>query len=37
MLSDRERLRAMGRAAKRFADDQPFSKAADRIAEIVLT
>ena len=37
MLSDRERLRAMGRAAKKFADDQPFSKAADRITQIMLS
>jgi glycosyltransferase involved in cell wall biosynthesis len=36
MLSDRESLRAMGHAAKKFADEQPFSKAAYRIAEIVL-
>jgi glycosyltransferase involved in cell wall biosynthesis len=35
MLSDREKLRAMGQAAKKFADEQPFSKAADRIAEIM--
>jgi glycosyltransferase involved in cell wall biosynthesis len=36
MLSDREKLRAMGHAAKQFADAQPFSKAANRIAEIML-
>jgi glycosyltransferase involved in cell wall biosynthesis len=36
MLADRNRLRAMGRAAKTFADEQPFSRAADRIAEIML-
>ena len=36
MLSDCEKLRAMGRAAKEFADEHPFSKAADRIAEIML-
>ena len=36
MLSDREKLRAMGHAAKKFADEHPFSKAADRIAEIML-
>jgi glycosyltransferase involved in cell wall biosynthesis len=36
MLSDRERLHAMGHAAKKFADEQPFSKAADLIAEIML-
>jgi glycosyltransferase involved in cell wall biosynthesis len=36
MLSNPERLRAMGQAAKQFAEEHPVSKAADQLAEIML-